>query len=177
MPLLNAKADLFLKLHCHIVHGKDGIVQFSSMPNYRCILNASVPYKAQRTERESVCVHVCVYGWGVYDLYDPDVTDVALNSYFTFFISCKSQYVILYCGFLESIICCISFLFLHFLTRSALYLLMKILFFFFYLQVMLRDDQSVEDGQKIAEDIMTKLSISKNDLLDCAYMDIILKNK
>uniref|UniRef100_A0A0B6YQD8 CYTH domain-containing protein n=1 Tax=Arion vulgaris TaxID=1028688 RepID=A0A0B6YQD8_9EUPU len=48
---------------------------------------------------------------------------------------------------------------------------------FMELEVMLQDDQSVEDGQKIAEEIMDKLDISSSELLDCAYTDMILKNK
>ncbi|CAG5133256.1 unnamed protein product [Candidula unifasciata] len=48
---------------------------------------------------------------------------------------------------------------------------------FMELEVMLEDAQSVEDGHKIAEDIMSKLSIKKDDLVDCAYMDMILNGK
>ncbi|GFO50633.1 adenylate cyclase [Plakobranchus ocellatus] len=46
---------------------------------------------------------------------------------------------------------------------------------FVELEVVLTDDETVEDGQKIAADIMEKLGINKEDLLDCAYMDL-LKN-
>ncbi|BFZ05118.1 hypothetical protein BsWGS_08157 [Bradybaena similaris] len=48
---------------------------------------------------------------------------------------------------------------------------------FMELEVMLQDTQSLEDGQKIAEDIMSKLCIKKDDLLDGAYMDMILNGK
>ena len=41
-------------------------------------------------------------------------------------------------------------------------------------QVALRDDQSAEDGKKIADDLMTKLEIDRMDLLSGAYMDMLL---
>ncbi len=42
------------------------------------------------------------------------------------------------------------------------------------LQVVLEDDQTVEAGQKIADELMVKLGIGQNQLLTGAYMDLIL---
>ncbi|KAI6182966.1 CYTH domain-containing protein [Aphelenchoides bicaudatus] len=42
------------------------------------------------------------------------------------------------------------------------------------LEVCLTDDQTLEDGTKIAHDIMDKLHISKDQLVEGAYMDAIL---
>ena len=42
------------------------------------------------------------------------------------------------------------------------------------MQVVLRDDQSIEDGRKIAEDLMNKLDIREEDMITCAYMDMLL---
>ncbi len=41
------------------------------------------------------------------------------------------------------------------------------------LEVVLEDNQSVEDGQLIADDLMEKLSIEKTKLIKCAYMDLL----
>lgn len=43
------------------------------------------------------------------------------------------------------------------------------------LEVVLNDDQTVEEGQKIARDLQDKLGVKDEDLLDCAYMDLIEK--
>lgn len=43
-----------------------------------------------------------------------------------------------------------------------------------FLKVVLDDGQSTEYGQKIADDLMDKLGILKEDLLSGAYMDLIL---
>ena len=43
------------------------------------------------------------------------------------------------------------------------------------LEVCLEDDQTLEDGQKIAEDLMTKLGIDKSKLISGAYMDLLNK--
>jgi adenylate cyclase class IV len=42
------------------------------------------------------------------------------------------------------------------------------------LEVVLDDQQSVEDGQAVARDLMQKLGIDKGDLLTGAYMDMIV---
>ena len=42
-------------------------------------------------------------------------------------------------------------------------------------QVVLEDQQSVEEGQKIADDLMEKLGIRSDDLIVGAYMDLISK--
>lgn len=44
-------------------------------------------------------------------------------------------------------------------------------------QVGLKDGQSLEEGQAIAHDLMQKLGVKDEDLLTCAYMDLILKEK
>jgi adenylate cyclase class IV len=41
------------------------------------------------------------------------------------------------------------------------------------LEVVLEDNQSVEDGQLIADDLMEKLGIDKTKLIKCAYMDLL----
>ena len=47
---------------------------------------------------------------------------------------------------------------------------------FMELEVVLSPQQSDEDGQAIAEDLMNKLGIEKGDLLENAYMDL-MENK
>ena len=41
------------------------------------------------------------------------------------------------------------------------------------LEVVLEDNQSVEDGQLIADDLMERLGIEKTKLIKCAYMDLL----
>ncbi|XP_071516069.1 uncharacterized protein [Panulirus ornatus] len=48
---------------------------------------------------------------------------------------------------------------------------------FMELEVLLRDDQTVEDGEEIASDLQQKLGVEKEDLLSEAYMDMILKKQ
>ncbi|XP_076471839.1 adenylate cyclase CyaB-like [Babylonia areolata] len=48
---------------------------------------------------------------------------------------------------------------------------------FMELEVMLKEGQSAEEGQAVAHDLMQKLGIKDDDLLTCAYMDLILKEK
>ncbi|KAI9535746.1 hypothetical protein NQZ68_040866 [Dissostichus eleginoides] len=43
------------------------------------------------------------------------------------------------------------------------------------LEVVMRPDQTVEDGQKLAEDLMEKLGVSKQSLVTGAYLDLLLK--
>ncbi|TKR82072.1 hypothetical protein L596_015848 [Steinernema carpocapsae] len=45
---------------------------------------------------------------------------------------------------------------------------------FMELEVCLRDDQSLEDGDKIAKDIMAQLGIASDSLVSGAYMDALL---
>lgn len=44
---------------------------------------------------------------------------------------------------------------------------------FIELEVMLRDDQTVEDGERIAHRLMAELAISSSQLVDCAYIDLV----
>ncbi|XP_054480915.1 uncharacterized protein LOC129112726 [Anoplopoma fimbria] len=46
---------------------------------------------------------------------------------------------------------------------------------FMELEVVMRPEQTVEDGQKVAEDLMEKLCVSKESLVTGAYMDLLLK--
>ncbi|XP_020514877.2 adenylate cyclase CyaB isoform X1 [Labrus bergylta] len=43
------------------------------------------------------------------------------------------------------------------------------------LEVVMRPEQTVEEGQQIAEDLMEKLGVSKESLVTGAYMDLLLK--
>ena len=44
---------------------------------------------------------------------------------------------------------------------------------FMELEVVLQDGQSVEHGQRIADDLMSKLGIDQTKLITCAYMDLL----
>jgi predicted adenylyl cyclase CyaB len=44
---------------------------------------------------------------------------------------------------------------------------------FMELEVVLREDQSDGEGQKIAEDLMSALGVERADLIDGAYMDLL----
>jgi len=44
---------------------------------------------------------------------------------------------------------------------------------FLELEVVLRDGQSLEEGATIARDLMARLNIGKDDLLDLAYVDLM----
>ncbi len=44
---------------------------------------------------------------------------------------------------------------------------------FIELEVVLRDGQTDEQGQKLAQDLMEKLQIAREDLIDGAYMDLM----
>jgi predicted adenylyl cyclase CyaB len=48
---------------------------------------------------------------------------------------------------------------------------------FMELEVVLRDGQGDTEGQSIAEDLMTRLGVRKEDLLEGAYMDMLEKSK
>jgi predicted adenylyl cyclase CyaB len=48
--------------------------------------------------------------------------------------------------------------------------------YFMELEVVLRDDQSEAEGQSVAEDLMARLGIQKEDLLEGAYMDLLEKS-
>lgn len=41
---------------------------------------------------------------------------------------------------------------------------------------MLKDDQSLEDGERIASDLQEKLGVKQEDLLTGAYMDMLLNH-
>ncbi|KAK5849421.1 hypothetical protein PBY51_009065 [Eleginops maclovinus] len=43
------------------------------------------------------------------------------------------------------------------------------------LEVVMRPEQTVEDGQKVAEELMQQLGVSKQSLVMGAYMDLLLK--
>lgn len=45
---------------------------------------------------------------------------------------------------------------------------------FMELEVVLRDGQTAEEGQRIAYDLMHKLGIQMSDLVSCAYIDLFL---
>lgn len=45
------------------------------------------------------------------------------------------------------------------------------------LEVVMHPEQTVEEGQQIAEDLMEKLGVSKESLVTGAYMDLILKGQ
>ena len=47
---------------------------------------------------------------------------------------------------------------------------------FMELEVVLREGQSDAEGQAIAEDLMTRLGVRKEDLLEGAYMDLLEKS-
>jgi len=46
---------------------------------------------------------------------------------------------------------------------------------FIELEVMLRDDQTPEQGQLIAKDLCQKIGIKENNHIKCAYMDLLLE--
>lgn len=46
---------------------------------------------------------------------------------------------------------------------------------FMELEVVLRSDQSLEQGQAIAEDLMLKLEVDQTDLISGAYLDQLIQ--
>lgn len=46
---------------------------------------------------------------------------------------------------------------------------------FMELEVVLRPEQTVEDGQDIAKKLQTKLGVHDEDLIECAYVDLLDK--
>ncbi len=48
---------------------------------------------------------------------------------------------------------------------------------FVELEVVLEDDQTAEQGQEIAKELMRKLAINDEGLIECAYMDMILNKQ
>jgi len=41
----------------------------------------------------------------------------------------------------------------------------------------LNDSQTVEDGQSIAEDLMSHMGVEEKDLISVAYVNMLVKNK
>eukprot|EP00095_Tigriopus_kingsejongensis_P005709 maker-scaffold459_size165548-snap-gene-0.24 protein:Tk05709 transcript:maker-scaffold459_size165548-snap-gene-0.24-mRNA-1 annotation:"PREDICTED: uncharacterized protein MJ0240-like" len=48
---------------------------------------------------------------------------------------------------------------------------------FIELEVVLRDDQTPEDGELVANDLMANLGITTDQLIYCSYMDMLLKKQ
>ena len=44
-------------------------------------------------------------------------------------------------------------------------------------QVVLRENQTTDEGSEIANDLMTQLKVDKNDLITCAYIDLLSKQE
>lgn len=44
-----------------------------------------------------------------------------------------------------------------------------------FIQVVLEDNQTEQEGEQIAEDLMKKLDISESDLITNAYIDLLTK--
>ena len=44
-------------------------------------------------------------------------------------------------------------------------------------EVMMKEGEPVEDGQKVAQDLMVKLNVVEADLISGAYMDLLLKKE
>ena len=45
------------------------------------------------------------------------------------------------------------------------------------MQVVLKEEQSLEDGRAIVEELMVSLGVANDHLLSGAYMDMILKGQ
>ena len=48
---------------------------------------------------------------------------------------------------------------------------------FIELEVVLRDEQTAEQGQALAKDLCEKIGIEDKDHIKCAYMDLLLAQK
>ena len=48
---------------------------------------------------------------------------------------------------------------------------------YIFLKVLLDETQTANDGQVIAEKLMTQLGVKEEDLISGAYMDMIIKQK
>ena len=48
---------------------------------------------------------------------------------------------------------------------------------FLELEVMMREEQTAEEGKKIAEELMAKLNVTEGDLIAGAYMDMLNEQK
>jgi predicted adenylyl cyclase CyaB len=48
---------------------------------------------------------------------------------------------------------------------------------FIELEVVMKDNQPTEDGLQIANDLMKKLKIQNDDLINCAYIDLLETHK
>lgn len=46
---------------------------------------------------------------------------------------------------------------------------------FMELEVVLQAEQTLEEGQTIARDLQNKLGVKDEDLIDCAYVDLLDK--
>ena len=46
---------------------------------------------------------------------------------------------------------------------------------FMELEVVLKPEQSTEEGQVIAKDLQDKLGVKNEDLIECAYVDLLDK--
>ena len=65
--------------------------------------------------------------------------------------------------------------------NSFFHLLILLLHFvpllYIFLKVLLDETQTANDGQVIAEKLMTQLGVKEEDLISGAYMDMIIKQK
>jgi len=48
---------------------------------------------------------------------------------------------------------------------------------FLEIEVILSENQLIDEGEKIATEIMKKLGVSKSDFTDCSYIDLIEYNE
>lgn len=48
---------------------------------------------------------------------------------------------------------------------------------FLELEVVLNGNQTIEEGESITKDIMKKIELSENDLIECSYLELLQKSK